>query len=103
MTVMNLFLGYIFLGFIITQITEIIKKLIDNYKSRGVFIPLILGLAISFAGKLSLVNMVLSALQLNMGINVVVDRLITGIILSNGANGIYEVIKFLGNIKGENK
>jgi len=96
---MNVFFGYVFLGFVITQITEIIKKLIQNRKEKGLIIPLILGILISFGCKLSLCSLTLSILQLNIGMNWLIDRIITGLLLSQGANGVYEIIDFVGTIK----
>jgi len=96
---MGIFIGYIFLGFIISQITEIVKKVFTYYKTKEFYIPLILGLVIAFTSKLTLCNFVLSYLELNMSINAVADMVITGLLLSQGANGVYEVIDFVGNLK----
>jgi len=96
---MGILIGYIFLGFVISQITEIIKKAFTDYKAKGFYIPLILGLAIAFTSKLMLCNFVLSYLELHMSINAIADMFITGLLLSQGANGVYEIIDFIGSLK----
>jgi len=96
---MGIFVGYVFLGFVISQITEIVKKAFTCYKAKEFYVPLILGLVIAFTSRLMLCNFVLSYLELHMSINAIVDMVITGLLLSQGANGVYEVIDFVGSLK----
>jgi len=96
---MGIFVGYIFLGFVISQITEIVKKAFTCYKAKEFYVPLVLGLVIAFTSKLMLCNFVLSYLELHMSVNAIADMFITGLLLSQGANGIYEIIDFVGNLK----
>jgi|GEM_PF-5606598 len=97
----SLIVGYTFLGFVIMQVTEIIKKIINNYKEKETWIPFILALFFSYGCGLNLIQTAMIYLGIELSVNVYLDMFITAVILSQGANSVYELIDYISQLRAK--
>jgi hypothetical protein len=99
----NLFIGWLFLGFIVTLVVEAVKKLtikLDEVKTLkdviNLFAPIIFGMLLVFGIEgLLLINMVLGLLETSLKLNIFIDKIITGLIISQGANGVKSIFNIV--------
>jgi len=92
------------LGWIVSQLWDIVKRAIKEAQERdwesflNYLGPAVIAQFFSFGAKLPLVNLVLQALQLQTTIPVYGDYFVTGVIMSTGANGVFQFVKGLKDL-----